>query len=311
MELISSKHQIDFIGNGKWAIMLSLLAIAASVYIWIAKGEAKYGTDYQGGFSIILQFEGNANAETIAQALSKGGVKDAVAQSFEASSGQFVVKVGAAAGTEAAVIEAQVVKALTEAFGKAPTVLQTDFVGPTIGKELREKAVIAILLCLIGILAYVAFRFEMSFAVGGVLALFHDVIIGLGVYLYCGLTLSAATLAAALTIVGYSINDTIIVFDRVREDRAKMPHATLSEVMNKAINSTLSRTVITSMLTLFSATALLIYGGGAIEELALFLVTGIIVGTYSSIFVAAPIAVAWERMRNREAAAPVARKRAA
>ncbi|MCL4160665.1 UNVERIFIED_CONTAM: hypothetical protein GTU68_005708, partial [Idotea baltica] len=178
---------------------------------------------------------------------------------------------------------------------KSVIIQKTDFVGPTIGAELKKKALIAILVGLVGILAYITIRFEFAYALGAVVALFHDVIVCMGIYLLTDRTLSMATLAAALTIVGYSVNDTIILFDRVRENLfSASKDESLLDIFNSSINSTLSRTIITSLLTLFSALALLIYGGGAIADLSLFLVIGVIAGTYSTIFIAAPVALAWE-----------------
>ena len=290
------------------------MLIAGSFYTWFNQGEEKYGVDYRGGLALVVRFDAEVQSDTLRQALSGAGFEDAVVQTFDTGKDEYSIRVGRAPGADIGENETQktqslVLKVLSEKIGKNPTVLQSDYVGPTIGKELRRKALIAVLCGLIGMLIYITVRFEVAYALGAVVALFHDVIIGMGAYLWTGHTISVSTLAAALTIVGYSVNDTIVVFDRVRDERNHNKHMSLREVFNHSVNVTLSRTIITSALTLFSALALLIFGGGPIEELALFLVAGIIVGSYSTIFIASPVALAWERWRNP--AAVLAKKQAA
>ena len=304
MELISSKLNVDFLGKKYFAFFLSAIMIGLSVYTWIDIGDAKYGIDYKGGHEIIVKTEAGITSEGIRKALSDGGVENSVVQSFEAGSSEFAIRLGGQATEEGSGLDEskKVRESITNALGSAfpgkVEIIKTDFVGPTIGKELCKKALVAVVIGLIGILGYITFRFEFAFALGAVAALFHDVIVSMGIYLLCGFSISVATLAAALTIVGYSVNDTIIVFDRMREEIFKQKNYELVDLMNRSINSTLSRTVITSLLTLFSALALLIFGGGAIADLSLFLVVGVITGTYSTIFIASPVALAWENFRN-------------
>ena len=293
MELISANSNIDFIGKSKFAILLSAILIAASIYVWVSRGEEKFGIDYKGGHAIVVKVPDSATSESIRDALNKAGVEGAIVQSFEVEDSEYSIRLGGSL-EDANQIKTKIRTTLTEAFSGEVTLLQTDYVGPTIGAELRRKALIAIIIGLICILAYISYRFDFSFALGAVAALFHDVIVCMGIYLACGNMINMATLAAVLTIVGYSVNDTIIVFDRVREEMIKAKSFDLDELLNKSINSTLSRTVITSLLTLFSALALLIFGGGAIADLSLFLVIGVIAGTYSTIFIASPVARAWE-----------------
>ncbi|MCB0335368.1 MAG: protein translocase subunit SecF, partial [Bdellovibrionales bacterium] len=219
-------------------------------------------------------------------------------QAFEEDKNDYAIRIAGSAEDSKSVVEA-IGKALEKGFPSGYEVMKTDFVGPTIGAELKKKAITALVVGLLGILGYITYRFEFAFALGAVIALFHDVIVCIGVYLLCGLTLNMATLAAALTIVGYSVNDTIIIFDRMREEMYKRKNFVLRDLMNYSINATLSRTIITSLLTLFSALALLIFGGGAIRDLSLFLVVGVITGTYSTIFIASPIALMWEEMRTK------------
>ncbi|MCB0318055.1 MAG: protein translocase subunit SecF [Bdellovibrionales bacterium] len=293
MELISSDLKIDFIGKSKFALLLSFVLAIASIYIWVSRGEDKYGIDYKGGHAIVVQVPSSASSENIRSALKTADISGAIVQSFEEADGQYSIRLGGSL-EETETIKSKVKDSLSKFLSADVKILQTDYVGPTIGAELRKNALIATIIGLICILIYISFRFDFSFALGAVVALFHDVIIGIGIYLACGHMINMATLAAVLTIVGYSVNDTIIVFDRVREEMMKAKSFDLDELLNRSINSTLSRTVITSLLTLFSALALLLFGGGAIADLSLFLVIGIIVGTYSTFFIASPVARAWE-----------------
>ncbi len=291
MEIIA-KTKFDFIAKRWYAYTVSLLLVLLTVFMWITKGVEKYGIDYVGGHEIVVSLPKDSKSSKIRKVLEDAGTKDFVVQAFDLGSGDFSIKLPGDSGDSASVL-APIEKALKAEF-KDVTIEKTDFVGPTIGSELKRKAIISIIVGLVGILIYITVRFEFAYALGAVVALFHDVVVSLGIYLLCGMTLSMATLAAALTIVGYSVNDTIIIFDRVREELFHSKGLTLKEIFNKSINSTLSRTIITSLLTLFSALALLVFGGGSIADLSLFLVVGIITGSYSTIFIASPIALAWE-----------------
>jgi len=295
MELLRSDLNINFLGKRKAAYILSLLLVASSLYLWFQMGDSKYGIDYLGGHEIVVKIPEPTSAEAIRKSLAKAGMP-AIVQAFESDSGEYSIRMSGDS-QDSKIVRGEVEKALSDpSFGQVD-VLKTDFVGPTIGKELRKKALIAILVSLIGMLVYISYRFEFAFALGAVVALFHDVVVSMGVYLVCGLSIGVATLAAALTIVGYSVNDTIIIFDRVREEIFRQKKMGLEDLFNYCINQTLSRTIITSLLTFFSAIALLVFGGGALTELSLFLTVGIITGTYSTIFIASPIALAWERFR--------------
>lgn len=309
MEIIPSGLKIDFLGKRYIAYFFSLLIIAGSVYVWIDRGEAKYGIDYSGGHEVVVRLPAGgtqaSNSEKVRKALKEGGIDNAIVQSFDDDMNEYALRFSAER-LESSEVRDAVNQALKKDFDSNAEIVKQDFVGPTIGAELRQKALVAVLIGLIGILSYITYRFEFAFALGAVAALFHDVIVTMGVYLFFDFNISVATLAAALTIVGYSVNDTIIIFDRMREEIFKRQKFDLIEVMNFSISATLSRTVITSLLTLFSALALLLFGGGAIADLSLFLVVGVITGTYSTIFIASPVALAWENFRNpvgREAAA--------
>ncbi len=181
------------------------------------------------------------------------------------------------------------------------TILSADNVGPQIGKELRQRGVLAVVLSLLGMLAYIWWRFEFRFGVGALFALTHDVLISLGLYALMGYEFNLTTIAAFLTVVGYSVNDTVVVFDRVRENLRRTRREPLLQVLNQSLNQTLSRTILTSGTTLLAVTTLFLFGGEVIRGFAFVLMVGVVVGTYSSIFIASPIVLFWERFFGREA----------
>lgn len=298
MELISSKLNINFLSKAKFAFAFSFILIAYSFFVWFEQGESKYGVDYKGGHEIVVSVSNNFHSENIRKALSENGISSAVVQEFEQGEGEFSVRLSGDFN-DAKVVRENVTNAIKSLDSKA-SILATNFIGPTIGKELRTNALIAIIFGLIGILGYITYRFEFAYALGAVAAVFHDVIVCVGVYLMFGNSLTMGTLAAALTIVGYSVNDTIVVFDRIREELIEQKNFIFEDLVNYSINATLSRTIITTLLTLFSAVALLVFGGGAIKELALFLVIGLVSGTYSTIFIATPVALMWEKYASKK-----------
>lgn len=306
MELIPHGTKIDFLGKSRYAFLLSGLIIIGSILLWFNTGAAKYGIDYKGGHEIVVGMNEGVDSNGIRNALESHEIRDAVVQSFEIGSNQFSIRLGGDAG-DAKTVKEQVTQALNDSFKDRFEILKTDFVGPIVGKELRRKSIIALALGLIGILIYISLRFEVSYAVGAVAALFHDVIVCIGFYLLAGHSLSMGTLAAALTIVGYSVNDTIVIFDRVREEVRKRRNTSLGEIMNESVNVMLSRTLITSLLTFFSALALFVVGGGPIADLSFFLVVGIITGSYSTIYIASPVALVWENFRSNRRAKRAAR----
>ena len=264
------------------------------MYDWFSMGNDKYGTDFRGGTEIVIALQrDDGSSGAVREVIENAGIKDATVQSFELGSKEYSIRV-----RDSVNVKDSIVDALKKAFGDSVTVLKDEVVGPTIGEELREKAIFAIVLALIVMLMYITVRFEFAFAVGAVVALFHDVIIATGLYLILGYPLNGATLAAALTIVGYSVNDTIVIYDRVREEIFARDHFDLRELMNECLNAMLSRTIITSLLTFFSVLALLVLGGGALEDLSVFLTIGLISGVYSTIYIASPVALKIEQWRE-------------
>lgn len=301
MELIPPNTKFDFMSKRGFFIPFSILVNIFALYIWFSKGDAKYGVDYKGGAEIVVRVDDSAvGSEGLRELFNKNGVPHVVVQAFEASSKQFSIKWGEA-NEDTKQIKEKVSQIFDSAYTGKYEVVRLDYVGPTIGKELRTKAIIATLFGIVVILLYLAFRFEFAYGLGAVVALIHDVLVCLAAYLLSGRDINASTLAAAMTIVGYSVNDTIVIFDMVREELRKGTQMPFIDLLNHCLNKTLSRTFITSGLTLLSCIALLIYGGGAISDLSFFLVVGIITGTYSSIYIAAPIVLYWERFRQRAA----------
>jgi len=260
--------------------------------------------DFTGGTAVDFSFRQKVPVEQIRDALAAAGIKSATIQYQrevnQAQETSLLVKVG----TEPVGGEPQgtiVKRVLTEKFPDAGfSVLSEDDVGPQIGKELKRRATWAIVFALVIMVVYLAVRFEMGFAVAATVALFHDVLITVGFYSLLGRQLNLPIVAALLTIVGYSVNDTIVVFDRIREGLKLIRNKTFAEVCNLSINQTLSRTVLTSGTTLLTVIMLLVFGGGTLYDFALALFIGIVVGTYSSVFIATPVALMWHRGRRPE-----------
>lgn len=312
MEILSRQTNFDFLGKRRFFFLLSTLLIGLSLYLWADKGDQKFGVDFTGGHEFIVQFAQSDSSSatsqvttaqpethTIRDQLLAKGIEASRIQSFEAGSNQFSIRLPGAAGESTAVRDS-VLAALKPTFGEGVSILKTDYVGPTVGAELKRKALWAISLGLVCMLIYVAFRFEFAFGFGAVVAVLHDVLVAMGLYLLFDRQINMGTLAAALTIIGYSMNDTIVIFDRVREELFKnRSKETLSALVNRSINFTLSRTILTHVLTLLAVVSLLVFGGsGELRDLSIFLLSGIIVGSYSTIYIASPAMIWWHKVRG-------------
>ena len=285
----------------RWhAVALSWVVIIAGLGLIYTRGLAK-GIEFAGGTSVIMQFDQTPSVDTVRTALNQnyaGGGQDAIVQTYgEPSLRQVMVRVpqvgaeqGAALASTAQAVEAAIRKA-----NLSPKVVGTEIVGPAVGQELTQKGISAFVLSLIGILAYIAFRFEFAFAVGAVVATLHDVLVTFALLAFFRYDITLNVIAAILTVTGYSTNDTIVIFDRVRENMRKMRRDSLSEIINVSINQTLGRTVITAGTALLSALALFLFGGEVLHGFAFTMIVGIITGTYSSVFVAAAIVTFWRR----------------
>jgi SecD/SecF fusion protein len=299
--IIRGNTKIDFIGKRTMAAILSLTLIAGTWFFFIQKGQDNFGVDFTGGTAIRFRFDDKQPTEAVRTVLDEAGIKDAAIQYHRE-----LAAAGASAVPETLEVKvryedgAVALDAVKSAFAaQGYTDISNDTVGPQIGEELKKKGITALALALLGIIIYISVRFEFAFAVGAIVALLHDVLITIGIYCLFGRQLSLPIVAALLTIVGYSVNDTIVVFDRIRED-IKLLHgkASYREIANLSINQTLSRTVLTSLTTLLTVVMLLFFGGGAINDFALALFIGIIVGTYSSIFVATPVVLLWHKEKK-------------
>jgi preprotein translocase subunit SecF len=287
----------------RWhAVALSWVLILAGLFVIYTRGLPK-GIEFAGGTSVIMQFDQTPSVEVVRDALNKnypGGGQDAVVQSYgDPSLRQVMVRVPQVGAEQGAALSARA-QAIEQALQKAglkPTVVGTEIVGPSVGEELTQKGISAFVLSLVGILAYIAFRFEFSFAFGAVIATLHDVLVTFAFLAFFRYDLSLNVIAALLTVTGYSTNDTIVIFDRVRENMRKMRRDSLSEIINISINQTLGRTVITAGTALLSALALFFFGGEVLHGFAFTMIVGIVTGTYSSVFVAAAIVTFWRRTK--------------
>lgn len=306
MEILKRKTAIPFMKYRFVFAAISLVMTLAAIFVWVSSGESKYGIDFLGGVEVIVKFTEPATAGEIRDVLQKAGFASATVQGFESDANEFSIRLKADNNAQAS---KGIISAL-ESLGKGKLeVLKEDFVGPIIGEQIRRDGVKAIVFSLIGLLIYISFRFEWRFALGAVVALAHDVIITGGIFVAVGHEVSAAALAAILTVLGYSINDTIIVFDRIRENFTHQRAAksgkssaekglSFSELIDLSINQTLSRTILTSSTTLFVCFALWLLGGGEIASLAFVLVVGIGFGTYSSVYIASVVVLALDREFN-------------
>ena len=283
--------KLDFMKLAKPAFAISWLLIAIGVGYGFHRGKSAFGVDFLGGDTCLFSFENRADEAQVRSALTKAGIKDPLIQyQKDLSTRKEMLRVDSATGTGGAVVS--VLTKLPEAkFIK----LKQDHIGATVGQDIQKSAVIAALLSLFGILVYVAVRYEFSFAVGAVLAVVHDVLMTIGWYCLSGREFNATTVAAILTIIGFSTNDTIVIFDRIREDLKLGVRGTFREVMNQALNQTLSRTLITSGTVFIATTSLYIFGGGAINDFAFTFLVGIITGTYSSIYIASALVLWWHK----------------
>ena len=273
----------------KWpAVILSVLLLCGAIASFTING-INWGLDFTGGTVIEVGFAQAADLANVRQTLSAAGFDDAVVQLF-GTSRDVLIRIPLRTDLVQAQIGDAVVAALNASDAGTVSVRRVEFVGPSVGAELKQDGGLAMLVALVGILIYVALRFEWRLSVGAVVSLLHDVILTLGLFSVLGLEFDLTVLAAILALIGYSINDTIVVFDRIRESFRKLRDATVAETINEAITSTLNRTVITSLTTVLVLLVLFYLGGALIHGFATALLFGIAVGTYSSIYVASALA---------------------
>jgi preprotein translocase subunit SecF len=288
---ILKELDVDFMGKRYIAAVLSGVVLLICLGSILFRG-FDFGLDFTGGTVIELGFEEPVEIATVTDALGEGGFPAAVVQYF-GSRTDILIRLPPVDEGEAASAQRsdEVLRVLDEAISGQVDLRRVEFVGPQVGEELREQGGLAVLFALIGILIYVAVRFEWRFAVGAVAALIHDVLFTVGMFSLFQIEFDLTVLAAVLAVIGYSLNDTIVIFDRIRENFRKMRKGTVMEITNRSINQTLSRTIITSGTTLLVLLALYFLGGQAIESFSLALIIGIVIGTYSTIYIATAIAV--------------------
>jgi len=291
MKIFNKEPSFDFMGKRKLALIVSILLVILSMASLATRG-LNFGIDFTGGTLIEVGYENSADLTEVRATLESAGYGDAITQHF-GSSKDVLIRVPPHEGMSNADLSTGVLNALHGASGSDEIEMRrVEFVGPQVGEELTEKGGLAMIYALFGILLYVTLRFEKRFAVGSVMALIHDVVITLGIFSVLQLQFDLTTLAAILAVIGYSLNDTIVVFDRIRENFRKMRKGSPAEVSNRSINQMLSRTLVTSLTTLFVLIALFVLGGEIIHSFATALIIGVVVGTYSSVYVASATALA-------------------
>lgn len=304
-----NKFHVDFLGKRKLAMAFSLLLVIISLASLATRG-LTFGIDFTGGTLVEVSYQETVAIDDVRSNLASAGFSDAVVQYFGTAK-DVMIRVPLKEDIKGAQVSEKVMGTLHEKEGEFVTdtdpvskeqacsvdgqrrvcqvqMRRVEFVGPQVGDELATQGGLAMLYALFGILAYVAFRFEWRFAVGSVIALVHDVVITIGVFSVFQLEFTLTVLAALLAVIGYSLNDTIVVFDRIRENFRKLRKETPQEIMNRSINQTLPRTILTSLTTLLVLISLFVFGGDIIHNFSIALILGVVIGTYSSIYIASP-----------------------
>jgi preprotein translocase subunit SecF len=291
IELLKGTN-IDFMGKKRYAFIvtgiLSVLGIIAIVQI--ALGNANLGVDFAGGTAVQIKFAQSVSLHDVRKALEAGGLKDFDLQDLPTEN-KILIRVKKQEDKLGGFSE-KITQILSQKFSdKKPVIDSTTEIGPKVGSKLRKDAMWAIIMATVGILIYVAWRFQLRFGIGATITTFHDVLAVLGIFYVLDKEMNLIVLSALLTIAGYSLTDTVVVFDRIRENMKRMLKEPIETVINKSINEVLSRTIVTSLTTFLAALALFLFGGEVIHDFALAMLIGLAIGTYSSIFVASPIVV--------------------
>ena len=293
MKIISSETNIDFMGKIKMTMTISGLVILIGLGSIALSGGLKYGIDFAGGTLIQLKFKTPPDIEVIRDGLKTIALGESTIQEF-GSKRDILIRIQRSEEKLEAV-GSKVRNSLGGKFNKEDiTVERVEMVGPKVGRDLREKAILSILYAVIGIVIYISWRFELQYAIAAIIALAHDVLVTLGAFSILDKEFTLVIVAAFLAIIGYSLNDTIVVFDRIRENIRRRGKNTLVQTINASINQTLSRTILTSGTTLMVVMALFFFGGEIIHDFSFALLVGILVGTYSSIFIASAFLVYWD-----------------
>lgn len=289
MQLFAKTTEINFLGQRKAAAVLSIVLLVVSLISFGSRG-LNLGIDFTGGVLMEVGYGGPADLPDIRRRLASGGFEDALVQNFGTAS-DVMIRVLPEDGVESGKVGETIMNLLAEG-GRKLDLRRVEFVGPQVGEELTERGGLAMLFAMIMILIYIVVRFQWKFAVGSVAALVHDVILTLGVFSVFQIPFDLSVLAAILAVIGYSLNDTIVVFDRIRENFRLIRREGSESIMNASINQMLGRTIITSLTTMLVLLALFILGGAAVRSFSIALIIGIVIGTYSSVFIASASALA-------------------
>ena len=297
MQLFKSETHFDFMGRIKAAVTFSVILILIGLGSVAVSGGLKFGIDFAGGTLIQLQFKSSPDIEVIRDGLKTIGLGESTIQEF-GSKKDILIRVQRSEEKLEAV-GSMVRKSLMGKFNiDEITVERVEMVGPKVGRDLREKALLSILYAIIGIVIYISWRFELQYAIAAIIALIHDVLVTMGAFSIFDKEFTLVIVAAFLTIIGYSLNDTIVVFDRIRENLRRKGKSSISDMINTSINQTLSRTLLTSGTTLMVVIALFFFGGEIIHDFSFALLGGVFIGTYSSIFIASVFLVYWDSRKT-------------
>jgi preprotein translocase subunit SecF len=295
MEIIKTKTQFNFVGMMNPAVFLSLAVIVIGIGSLIWHGGPRYGIDFAGGTLIQIKFQNDVHADKIRDAFASIGFEGSIIQNYGPK--EVIVRTGEMQ-TDAKGLTSRVEEALGTAFGSGSyDIRRIEMVGPKVGKDLTRKAIMAIIFSWIGILIYVGVRFEFRYALGGIIALIHDVLVTITFLSLFDKEFDLNIVAALLTIIGFSINDTIVIFDRIRENARKNIRQSLNHVINESVNQTLSRTILTSLTVFMVLIVLFFFGGAVIHDFTFTLLVGTVAGVYSTVFIASPIVLMFEKIK--------------
>ena len=295
MELIKPGINLDFVGKMKYAVIFSAILIVIGIGSVIFHGGLNPGIDFAGGSIIQVKFSKSISADQIRTALKSTKLESSIIQQFGVN--EFLIRTSESFNDQK-MLAANVEQPLSAAFNKDFEIRRVEVVGSKVGADFTQKAIIAVILSWLAMLIYVGWRFEFRYAVGGILALVHDVIITMGAVSIMNMEFTISILASLIFIIGFSINDTIVTLDRIRENVKLNPKQKLGDLINLSINQTLSRTILTSLTVFFTVLALYVFGGAVIHDLAFPMLVGVVIGTYSSIYIACTIVLVFEKMKS-------------
>lgn len=294
IELVKPGINLDFVGKIKYAVIFSTILIIVGIGSIIYHGGLNPGIDFAGGSIIQVKFSNDVKADQIRAALKSTKLENSTIQQFGAK--EFLIRT-AESFSDQKLLAANVEQPLSAAFSKNYEIRRVEVVGSKVGADFKRKAVVAVVLSWVAMLIYVGWRFEFRYALGGILALVHDVIISIGAVSLMNMEFTISILAALVFIIGFSINDTIVTLDRIRENVKLGMKQSLREIINISINQTLSRTILTSLTVFFTVLSLFIFGGAVIHDFAFCLLVGVVIGTYSSIYIACTIVLFFENLQ--------------